>query len=190
MTMRRVLPPIVMLVAITAASARAQQPSAPSLAEVARQAEAAKPTIKKATKTYTNASLGAVPQDQPAPVAQQPSTGFESKSLGKVVSAEEMIVRSEKKVESDRVTEQSEPNWRGRAASLRKQIDEMQQRLSALSISNPLTEGNPALKKDHELDVAKARQALGGLQKQWAALEVSASEAKVPSEWLDPKPAR
>ena len=180
--------------AIAAGSARAQQPLqslTPSLADIARQAEAAKPTIKKATKAYTNASLGAIPKDEPAPVvAPPPRIGFESKSLGKVVSPEELVSLSEQKIESDRVAQESEPNWRNRAASLRKQIDDMQSRISALMVPNALTDADPLLKKERDSDLANARKGLDGLLKQWAKLEMSATEAKIPNGWLDPRPAR
>ncbi|HEX8028318.1 MAG TPA: hypothetical protein VF491_07655 [Vicinamibacterales bacterium] len=175
-------------IALAAGPAGAQQQAAPPLAEVARQAEAAKPTIRKAKKTYTNASLRAVPHDEPTPAAPPPGAGLESKSVGTVVSAGEKIVRSEPKLEQEGVAQQSEANWRNRAASIRKQIGDLEARLSTLTVSNPLTDANPSLKKHQETNVANARQALGKLHQQWATLEASASGAKIPSEWLEPRP--
>ena len=67
-----------------AVPAIAQQPAQPSLAEVARQAEAAKPTIKKATKSYTNNDLG--PDGLPPAAAAEPPSGYVSKTLDKPVS--------------------------------------------------------------------------------------------------------
>ncbi|MEO7157127.1 MAG: hypothetical protein ABI039_06175 [Vicinamibacterales bacterium] len=174
-------------IVIAVGSTQAQEPSQASLAEVARKAETAKATTRRATKIYTNASLSAVPTDD-APVAPAAGAIFESRSLGKSVSAEEMVARSEDKVEKDNAAQQSEPDWRNRAASLRKQLDDMRSRISALTVPNALTEANPTLKKSNDLDVANARRALDGLRKQWERLEVSASEAKIPSAWLDPRP--
>jgi hypothetical protein len=179
---------IAVLVAIAAGSASAQQSSAPSLAEVARKAEAAKPTIRKAKRTYTNASLGGVSQDQRADAAPVAGAVFESRSLGKALPAEEMVARSEAKVESDNAGKQSQQTWQMRAASLRKQIDDMQSRLSTLTVPNALTEANPAIKQANDRDIANARTALDGLRKQWARLEAAAREDRVPGGWLDPRP--
>ena len=178
--------------AITAGSARAQQTVTLPLGDIARQAEAAKPTVRKATRTYTNGSLASVPGDEPAVAAPTAGVAFESRSLGKALSAEEMIARSEAKVESDRdnAARQSEPTWRMQAESLRKQIDDMQSRISPMLVPNPLTEADPILKKSNDSDIANARAALDGLKKQWTRLEAAAGEAKIPTAWLDPRPQR
>jgi hypothetical protein len=175
-------------VTIAAGSAHAQQSSMPSLAEIARQAEAAKPTVRKATRTYTNGSLGSVPTEAPAVAAPTAAAVFESRSLGKPVPAEEMVARSQAKVESDNAAQQSPQTWQMRAATLRKQIDDLRSRLSMLTIPNPLTEASPALKASNDIEIANARAAIDGLRKQWMRLEVGAGEAKIPSGWLDPRP--
>ena len=177
-----------LFVVIAAGSAHAQQSSMPSLAEIARQAEAAKPTARKATRTYTNGSLGSVPREEHAVAAPTPAAVFESRSLGKPVPAEEMVARSEAKVESDNTARQSQQTWQMRAATLRKQIDDLRSRLSMLTIPNPLTEGSPALKQSNDVEIANTRGAIDGLRKQWMRLEAGAAEAKIPSAWLDPRP--
>ena len=177
-----------LFVAIAVGSAHAQQSSMPSLAEIARQAEAAKPTVRKATRTYTNGSLGSVPREEHAVAAPTLAAVFESRSLGKPVPAEELVARSEAKVESDNAARQSQQTWQMRAATLRKQIDDLRSRLSMLTIPNPLTEGSPALKQSNDIEIANARAATDGLRKQWMRLEAGAAEAKVPSAWLDPRP--
>jgi hypothetical protein len=181
----------VSFVALAVGGAGAQQPLqslTPSLADIARQAEAAKPTTRKATRTYTNGSLASVPRDASVVAAPPAVAAFESRSLGKVVPAEELLARSEAKIESDK--QQSEPTWRGQAESLRKQIDDIRSRISAMMVPNALTDADPVIKKSNDIDIANARKGLDGLLKQWAKLEASASEAKIPSAWLDPRPAR
>ena len=189
--LRGVAAAIVVVMAVE--GVRAQQP-APPLAEVARQAEAAKPTIRKAARTYTNASLAEVPKHEASPAAAAATAGapatvaFESRSLGKAVPAEEMVARSEEKVERDNAAQQSEATWRMRANTLRMQIDEMRARIAELTVPNPLTEANPELQKSNANNIANARAALDGLRKQWGRLEVGAEEAKISREWLDPRP--
>jgi len=175
-------------VAIAAGSARAlEQPIVP-LAEVARQAEAAKPTVKKATKSYTNANLTADSRGEPAPAPPAPDSGFVSKSLGKPVSAEEMVTRSEAKVESDVLAKQSEDDWRKRSSSLRTQVEDMQSRIAELSVPNALNDSNPAIKKNNEIQIATARTALEDLKKRWTRLEESALRIKIPLAWIQPSP--
>ena len=159
------------------------------LAELARQAEAAKPTVKKATKSYTNANLTADSRGEPAPAPPAPDSGFVSKSLGKPVSAEEMVTRSEAKVESDVLAKQSEDDWRKRSSSLRKQVEDMQSRIAELSVPNALTDSNPAIKKDNDNNIANARAALEDLKTRWTRLEASALKVKIPLAWIQPPPS-
>lgn len=170
-------------------SAQQPQPTTVPLGDLARQAEAAKATAKKANKTYTNANLSADLRGEPTPVpaAASPS-GFVSKSLGKALPPEEMVARSEQKVEQDVKDQQKEGTWRMRATSLRKQIDDMQSRVATLSVPNALTDASAVLKKANDAELANARAALDGLKKRWTRLEAEAREVKIPSEWLDPRP--
>lgn len=174
-------------VALAAGSARAQERATVPLAEVARQAEAAKATVKKATKTYTNADLTSDDRGEPAPAAA-PDGGFASKSLGKPVSAEEMVKRSEAKVESDVLAKQSEEDWQKRAGLLRKEVEAMQSRIAELSVPSALTDSNPALKKDNDNSIANARAALEHLKARWTRLEAAALKVKIPPAWIQPQP--
>ena len=189
--MRRESVLAVALVLIAGGHAVAQTQVMPPLAEVARQAEAAKATARKAKKTYTNSDLSADPRHQPDPApapAAAPAAGFVSKTSGKTVPAEEMIAASEAKAEEATVAKESEETWRMRAASLRKQVDEMRARIEQLTAPDPLRDENPVLKRTNDVEIVNARAALEGLRKQWTRLEASARELKVPDAWLDPKP--
>ena len=183
--------PVLLLALVTiAAIASAQEQVMVPLAEVARQAEAAKPTVKKATKTYTNANLSTDARGEPAPApVPVQEAGFVSKSLGKPVSAAEMVTRSEAKVEADVLAKQSEEDWRNRAASLRKQIEGIQSRIAELSVPNDLTDSNPGIKKANDLNIANSRTALEDLKKRWTRLEESALKVKIPMAWIEPSPA-
>lgn len=186
---RRVSAAIILaFVAITVLSAHAQGQVTPPIAEVARQAEAAKATARKATKTYTNASLTADPRGERAPALAAPDSGFASKSLGKPVSAEEMVIRSEAQVESDVLEKQSEEDWRRRASSLRKEAEGVQSRIAELSVVNHLTESSPILKRTNDQNIANARGALEDLKKRWTRLEESALKDKIPLVWIQPRP--
>jgi len=178
----------VAFVAITAGHALAQDQVTPSLAEVARQVEAAKATVKKAKKAYTNSDLSSVPQGEPAP-APAPASGFVSKSLGKPVLAEEVVARSEAQVESEAVAKESEEAWRKRADAVRKQVDQLRERLTELTTSDASRAESPAVRAGNASDTATTRAALESARKQWARLETSAKALKVPMAWLEPVPA-
>lgn len=174
-------------VVITAGRALAQEQVVPPLAEVARQAEAAKATVKKATKTYTNSDLSSDTRGEPAPVPA-PASGFVSKSLGQPVPAEELVTRSEAQVEGETVAKESEEAWRRRADSVRKQVDQLRERLTELMTSDASTAESPAVRVANASDVATTRAALESMRKQWARLEASAKDLKVPMAWLEPPP--
>ena len=177
----------VAFVAITAGRALAQDQVMPPLAEVARQAEAAKATVKKAKKTYTNSDLASDPRGEPAP-APAPASGFVSKSLGKQVPAEELVARSEAQVESEAVAKESEEAWRKRADSVRRQVDRLRERLTELMTSDASRAESPAVRAGNASDIATTRAALESVRKQWARLETSAKELKVPMAWIEPLP--
>ena len=174
-------------VAVAAGGAHAQQQAPPSLGEVARQAEAAKATTRKAKKTYGNSDLKAVPSSAPAAPAA-PTESFVSKSLGKAVPAEEMVALSEEKVSNDEVPKESEADWRQRAASMRIQIDKLQERLAALTKPNPARDANAAATSRNNIVVANLQSGLDSLTKSWARFEEAARVAKIPSAWLEPRP--
>lgn len=188
MTIRASLLSVAIVVTV-AASAVAQTPATtPSLGQVARQAEAAKATVKKAKKTYTNADLSAVPASSPAPEPAPPASGFVSKALDKPVPPEEIIARSEEQVEQDSVKKESEPRWRKRAESIRMQVETVAERLVALNKPNEARSNNPAAAARHAAEVAKFEQGRDALKQDWAKLEEAARVAKIPSAWLDPRP--
>ena len=180
---------LVALVLTTSAGTAAQQSQAViSLGEVARQAEAAKPSVKKAKKIYTNADLGAQAQREAAEAP--PATGFMSGALGKPVTAEEMVARSQEKIDGATRAAQPEEHWRQRAEPLRVQIAKLQSRLASLMKPNEARSANPAAQARQDAEIAKVQAGLDGLNRQWTALEESAREARIPSEWLDPRPTR
>lgn len=170
-----------------AAAVSAQQPSQPSLGDLARQTEAAKAAASKAKKTYTNADLPDEAVSEPAPAAE-PEATFMSETLGKAVTAEEIIALSEEVVDQASGKAQPEEYWRNRADSLRGQIARLTTRMTALTKPNPTRDANAAAAARNEAEVAKVQQGLNSLMKQWETFEESARVAKVPTEWLDPRP--
>jgi hypothetical protein len=173
------------LAAVTGNHVFAQTQVMPPLAEVARQAEAAKATAKKAKKSYTNSSLSHDPRAEPAAA---PPAGV-APSAAKPAAAAEKAAPGETKADAQAPPKESEQTWRMRAASLRKQIEELQARIAQLALPDPLREDNPVLKRTNDVNLANARMALDGLKKQWERLQSSAAEVKVPMAWLDPQPS-
>jgi hypothetical protein len=173
--------------AVAAGSAPAQQQVTPPLAEVARQAEAARATTRKAKKTYTNSDLGKDPRGEPA-TTSAPASGFVSKTLGKAVPAEEMVSRSDAKAESEEIAKESEETWRMRAGAVRMQVDRLRERLIELATPNSLRDGSSTLKAANDNEIANVRTALVSVRKQWARLEAAALEVKIPIAWVEPQP--
>jgi hypothetical protein len=163
------------------ASTAAAQSGEPDLAAIARQAEAAKPTIPKAKKTYTNADLSpdGLP---PAPV----DSGFMSVSQGKPVSAEEMLKLSQAKADADRKVREPDEVWVSQATRIRGQVEKLSTRLGELRglQKNP----NAAQQKKIDQDIAMIQQQLEGLRKRWTGLEEAARTSKVNTALILPMP--
>lgn len=176
------------LIAIAAGAARAQEQVMPSLAEVARQAEAAKPAARKAKKIYTNANLSLDLRGEPTPVSKAaPATGVIDPAISKTVTPAAAVPGIEASSPAE-APKESEQNWRRRAEVLRQQINQLQSRIAELTVPNELTEANPTLKKSVENDLTNSRAALDRMKARWARLEASARQLQVPSEWLEPRP--
>ncbi len=187
MSLRLVAAGLVASVTILSAGGVAAQPQSPPLAEVARRAEAAKATVKKARKSYTNSDLAVDPRREPAPPAA-PAAGYVSATTGEVVTPEELVKRSEEVVVDKMGGRQPEEHWRARAESIRTQIDSLQVRKDALSKPNPAREANPAAKARNDAELARIQTGLDGLMKQWGLLEESLRVAAAPMAWIEPRP--
>ncbi len=163
----------------------AAQSAEPDLAAIARQAEAAKTTAPKAKKTYTNADLGAggVPRADTKP----PAEGFMSSTLGKPVSAEEMLERSEAKAAEDQRTKLPDEYWIGQATAIRKQAEKMVPRLAELKARKP--NPNAALQKRADQERAMLQDQIDSLKKKWSGLEAEARTAKANLALISPPPA-
>lgn len=178
------------LVVIGAGTARAQEQSMMPLAELARQAEAAKTTAKKAKKTYTNASLTADPRGEspttPAPAATATSAAARAAEARPDASAT-AATAADAKSEGEPGKE-SEASWRARAATVRTQVDALRVRITNLTTPNKLRDENPGIKASNDIQIENARSALAELRKQWMRIETSAIQRKIPIEWIQPAP--
>jgi hypothetical protein len=154
---------------------------------VAKKAEAAQPTIRKAKKSYTNADLSGDPRGEPA-AAPAPAAGFISATTGAVLTAEEMVARSEEKVDPTNGHALPEEHWRARADSLRVQIEKLQTRQTALRKPNAARDENAPARARNDAELAKVETGINTLIKQWGKLEEAARLAKVPSGWIEPRP--
>lgn len=168
------------------ARAAAAQSGDPDLAAIARQAESAKATAPKAKKTYTNADLGA-DANAPDSGSTPPASGFMSTSLGKPVSAEEMLKLSEAKAAADQREKMPDAYWTQQANSIRKQVEKMAPRLAELT-ARPVNP-NAALQKRAEQERAVIEEQLRALRRKWAGLEADAKTAKANLGLLSPPPA-
>lgn len=173
------------LVFALAASAAAQS-GEPNLAEVARQAEAARSSVPKAKKTYTNADLSSdgLP---PAPEKSAPAAGYMSASQNKPVSAEEMLELSNAKSAADEKQNRPDKFWIDQATTIRLQVEKLAARLAQLKVvaKNP----DALLQKRTEQQIGDIQYQMERFKKRWAGLEEEARTAKVNLALLLPAPA-
>jgi hypothetical protein len=173
---------------------QAQQQTTAPLGDVARQAEAAKATVKKAKKRYSNADLSVEPKSETAAASPvPPSNGSMSASPGRVVTPEQTVAggaekQAAGKADAEAKPKQGEAHWRGRAEAIRTQMATLQERLDALAQPNAARDANPVAKTRSDAEVAKVQTGLDALKKQWARLEDAAKAEEANSAWLDPRP--
>ena len=175
---------------VVAVPAFAQQPGQPSLADVARRVEAdrANATAKKATKNYTNKDLSALPDLADAPTEEDSSAagkGFMSRTLGKEVTAEEIVKRSEQRPGREQEVA-SEESWRERSKKIRDDVENLKVRLDRLMRGAPPTD--PSRLQKQQNDIAAIHTSFGQLQSRWDALDRAAKDAKIDMNWLTPAP--
>jgi hypothetical protein len=166
--------------------------AAQSLGDLARQEEARRASIQKASKTLSNADLDPSAIVAPAGVAPagdapaEPSC-YMSKQKGQCVSAAEMLANSVAGV----VTKDNAPHeqtWRDESAALRSQIENTQRSIATLEAVVADNGRSPGDRKSAGQLLADARQAIERLQRQWEKHEKMAGNQKVPRVWLEPIP--
>lgn len=172
------------LVFAAASGAAAQQQGELPLGDLARKTEADRTTGKKAAKTYTNADLG---QAAASAGAEPATTGFMSASLGKPVTAEEIVERSQAKVAADSGATQPEEHWRGRAEFIRTEAARAHTRYEQLT-ADATASANPTVQSANAQEKRRLQQMLDGLARQWDRLEESARVAKINLDWIGPRP--
>jgi hypothetical protein len=178
----------IILMAITTDRAFAQEQTTPPLADVARQAEAAKPNVKKAKKTYTNSDLGADPRGEATPAPSAAAASTVSALLDKPAAAQLTATAPGAKTDTDAVPQESEDSWRKRATAVREQVAQLRGRLTELTTPNKLTDANPILQAAVAGDIKNTRDGLARLRAQWSRLEASAREKKISMAWIEPAP--
>ena len=151
------------------------------LAAVAQKEEARRAAMKAPTKTYTNADLKRDPRDEPPPAADSGEipSGYESKSTGKVVSAEEMLQGSNE-IANKEQAKQDEQKWRARADQARADVAKAQDLVTEYEKNTNNSPAQAAALKD-------ARSRLASAQAQWERLQTNADTQKVPKAWLQPQ---
>ncbi|HYE86026.1 MAG TPA: hypothetical protein VEA16_06710, partial [Vicinamibacterales bacterium] len=176
------------LLAVLMAAPAAAQQSATPLGDLARQAEAARATARKATKSYTNADLAADANAASMP-APNGSGGYMSISLGREITAEEMIARSQAVMETlAKARATPEPIWRQKAAGIRERLANYQQELAVLRRPADGVERPAAAVARTEKAIERVRQSMARLRQQWDKLDSEARTAGIPLEWIEPRP--
>ena len=108
---------------------------------VARQVEAERASGgRKATKTYTNSSLAALPATETPPE----SSGYISATTGKPVSPEELVKRSQEIADEESTVKLPESYWRQQATYLRSEFARAQGLLDNLKKAPPSSASLPA----------------------------------------------
>ncbi len=159
---------------------------AQSLGDVARQEEARRAVATKPVKTLSNADLSPAAIGQPADATPAQSC-YVSKSLGRCVSAEDMVATSNAGV----VTKANAPfedTWRRDSKSLRLQLETARRAVTVLEATVADEERSPGERKVAAKALTAAQQAVAGFERQWEKLERTASNQQIPREWIEPIP--
>ena len=157
------------------------------LAEVARQAEAAKATLAKAKKSYTNTDLHVSNEPQAAAPAADASKADVSAS-GKLTAPEQSTTANtgSEKAPAEPAQAQPEAYWRQRADFIRGQVEKAKAEIARLSTA--VSGRSAALEASNANEMKKYQQMVDGAMKQWALLEASAQASKVPAAWIGSAP--
>jgi len=157
------------------------------LAEVARQAEAAKATQAKAKKSYSNTDLHVSAE----PVAARPAAVASKADVtagGKPTAPEETTNTTTDNEKAAPAPAQTLPEayWRQRADFIRSQVETAKSEIARLNIAVPGR--SAALAASNANEIKKYQQMLDGAMKQWALLDASAQASKVPAAWIGSAP--
>lgn len=168
------------LLVLTAAITNAQ-----SLGDLARQEEARRVSAKKAAKTLSNSDLGA--GAIAAPSERDELSCYVSRSEGACVSAEQLVANSI----AGALTKQNAPLerlFRDEAESTRSQIE---QTLDAMATLGSVIVDRTRSAGDRtaaETSLARARQRLASLERNWEKLAKALANQGLPQKWIEPAP--
>jgi hypothetical protein len=173
----------VMAAAVTAAIglsttiAHAQSPTTPSLGEVARQTAEKRAASKKAKRVYTNASLEALPAEVMTSAPAEPAAAETSAAA----------------VAATTPADAAKPAGPGKSperAAKTAAMDEKYWREQGTSIRNELRQARESLgqQKPGTRPYSQAQRVVEQFERRWDNLVKSAQSAKVPMEWLGPRP--
>jgi len=177
---------LVLRIGALVALAAAAPAYAQSLADLARQEEARRAT-SKSVKSFSNADLQpgevASPAAPVAPAAAEAAGCYTSISLGRCISADEMLGQI-KKAEQGRF----ESTWRTRAGRIRIQVARLQADIDAYTT---IVEDSRRLESERAAAALKLVATVSAMRDQeglWHVLEKEAVAAELPHAWLAPAP--
>ena len=193
--MKRVIAIAVTLVVACASVAYGQASSTVSLAEVARQEEARRKSVKKATKVFTNSSLA---------TAEAPSTPPSTPSMAAASSnttpaTKEPTIPGGKAEPVSPGAKQDQAYWQGRISKARTDLSRSQMFADSLqtkinSLRTDFTNRDNRVEREkiqQDLNTALAelerlKKEIDTQQKAITAIEDEARRANVPVGWLRP----
>jgi Tfp pilus assembly protein PilX len=159
--------------------------SAQSLADIARQEEARRASIKKAEKAYANADLHPV-EVTPLSSGVPAEACYRSISLDRCVTADELIAKSNGKLMAEKASQ--EPSWRQKAETIRGQVRKARQEIDAFSDTALSENRSPGERAVAARMLAQRQATVKDLERRWEQLEKDAENFTVPPAWLDPRP--
>lgn len=177
---------------VAALTAAAPSVHAQSLADLARQEEARRAT-SKSVKSFSNADLkpgeivasAPVVASTPADAAKsaEPAGCYMSISLGRCVSANEMLANLKKAERAN-----FESSWRSRASRIRTLVARLQADIDAYTA---IMDDSRRLESERSNAARKLVATMSAMRDQeglWQVLEKEAAAAEMPHAWLEPVP--
>ena len=174
--------------AFVALSIAAAPTAAQSLADVARQEEARRATAPKASKSYSNESLGPDAVIGAVTVTAEPEVScYMSVKSGRCVTADEIIANTALKIQTA-ANAVKEPIVRQQADSIREELAWLEQEIDVLT-EQEANDHLPAAKRQLAGDaLAMKRPQFEHAQQQWAKLERMVEVERYPHDWIEPVP--
>jgi hypothetical protein len=163
---------------------------AQSLGDLARQEEARRAAVKTPAKARSNTDLPSHAIAMPPGPSGPSSPGaacYMSIGTGGCVTADEMIARSNAKIDGE-IAKRREESWRRQADDIRGQLAKVQDEARDLATIVSNTRLSSEERASAARMLAQVQRTVVDKERRWAKFEEQAAAEQIPQKWLEPIP--